>query len=61
VVRIPGYRSEVLGSIPVLTLEVVGLGRGPLSHVRITEDLLERKIGGSGAKTDINSGRDQLS
>jgi hypothetical protein len=47
VVRVPGYRSlgpefdfrryQIFG-------EVVGLERGPLSLVRITEELLERKV-----------------
>jgi hypothetical protein len=39
VVRVSGYRSRGPGS-----REVVGLKRGPLSLVRITEELLERKV-----------------
>jgi hypothetical protein len=42
---------EVPGSIPgsaTFFLEVVGLERGPLSLVRIIEELLERRSGGSG-------------
>jgi hypothetical protein len=31
-------------------IEVVGLERGPLSLVRITEELLERKSSGSGSR-----------
>jgi hypothetical protein len=46
VVRVLGYRSGDPGSIPGTTREekVVGLERGPLSHVSTTEELLERKI-----------------
>jgi hypothetical protein len=44
VVRVPGYRSRVPGfdsrSYQIF-LEVVGLERGPLSLVRIIEELLE--------------------
>jgi hypothetical protein len=38
---------EVPGPIPSVTifsLEVLGLERGPLSLLRITEELLERKV-----------------
>jgi hypothetical protein len=44
VVRVPGYIS---GSIPDAIRffrEVVGLERGPLSFVRIIEELLERTV-----------------
>jgi hypothetical protein len=51
VVRVPGYRSRC----PVFNSrryqifwEVAGLERGPLSLVRITEELLERKIAAPG-------------
>jgi hypothetical protein len=46
-----GPPPEVPGSIPGATrffLEVVGLERGPLSLVRIIEELLESKSSGSG-------------
>jgi hypothetical protein len=47
VVTVPGYRSRgpVFDSRSYqIFLEVVGLERGPLSLVRITEELLERKV-----------------
>jgi hypothetical protein len=44
VVRVPGYRSGFDSRRYQIFLEVVGLERGPLSLVRITEELLERKI-----------------
>jgi hypothetical protein len=53
VVRVLGYRSGGPGSIPDTTRfsgkkkekkTVVGLERGPLSLVSITEELLDRKV-----------------
>jgi hypothetical protein len=47
VVRVLGYRSGGLGSIPGSTRKkkkVVGLERGPLSLVSTIEELLERKV-----------------
>jgi hypothetical protein len=46
VVRVIGYRSGGLGSIPGNTRnkKVVGLERGPLSLVSTTEELLDRKV-----------------
>jgi hypothetical protein len=46
VVRFLGYRSGDSGSIPGTTenKKVVGLERGPLSLVRTTEELLDRKV-----------------
>jgi hypothetical protein len=46
VVRVLGYRSGGLGSIPGTTRKkkVVGLERGPLSIVSTTEELLGRKV-----------------
>jgi hypothetical protein len=47
VIRVPGYRSRGPGfdSRPYqIFWEVVGLERGPLSLVRIIEELLERKV-----------------
>jgi hypothetical protein len=38
----------------------MGLERGPLSLVRIIEELLEWKSSGSGLKTDINGRGDPL-
>jgi hypothetical protein len=54
---------EVPGSIPGVTrffCEVVGLERGPLSLVRITEELLERTVVDSVQKTEINGRGDSL-
>jgi hypothetical protein len=48
VVRVLGHRSEGLGSIPGTTRKkVVGLERGPLRLVSITEELLHRKVAAS--------------
>jgi hypothetical protein len=50
VIRVLGYRSGGLGSIPGTTRfsgekkNVVGLGRGALSLVSTTEELLDRKV-----------------
>jgi hypothetical protein len=45
VVRVPGYRDPEFNSqCYQIFSEVVGLERGPLSLVRITEKLLERKV-----------------
>jgi hypothetical protein len=47
VVRVPGYRSRGPEYDPrryQIFLEVVGLERRPLSLVRITEELLEKKV-----------------
>jgi hypothetical protein len=46
VVRVLGYRSGGLGSIPATTKEknVVGLKRAPLSLVSTTEELLDRNV-----------------
>jgi hypothetical protein len=45
VVRVLGYRSGGPGSISGTTKKkVVGLERGPLSLVRTTEELLDRKL-----------------
>jgi hypothetical protein len=45
VVRVLGYRSGGLGSIPGTTKKnVVSLERGPLSLVSTTEKLLDRKF-----------------
>jgi hypothetical protein len=46
VVRVLGYRSGGPVSIPSTTRKktVVGLERGPLSLVRTTEELLDRKV-----------------
>jgi hypothetical protein len=51
VVRVPGYRSRGPGfdsRLYQIFWEVVGLERGPLSLVRIIEELLEWKNSGSG-------------
>jgi hypothetical protein len=47
VVRVPGYRSRGPGSIPGATRfsEVVRLERGPLSLVRIIEELFQGNSG----------------
>jgi hypothetical protein len=57
VVRVPGYRSGGLGSIP---WEVVDLERGPLSLVSTNEKLLERKSSGSGQENEITGIGDPL-
>jgi hypothetical protein len=47
VVRVLGYRSGGLGSIPGTTRKkkrLVGLERDPLSLVSTTEELLDRKV-----------------
>jgi hypothetical protein len=54
VVRVPGYRSRGPGFVPGATKffwVVVGLERGPLRLVSITEELLGRKSSGSGLET----------
>jgi hypothetical protein len=49
VVRVPGYRSDVRVRFPALPdfLRSIGSGRGPLSLVSTTEELLGRKSRGS--------------
>jgi hypothetical protein len=47
VVRVPGYRFRGPGFYQIFS-EVVGPERGPLSLVRIIEELLEWKSSGSG-------------
>jgi hypothetical protein len=46
------YCSEILATDPEITgsIEVVGLVRGPLCLVSITEELLEWKNSGSGTR-----------
>jgi hypothetical protein len=45
VIGVPGYRSGDPGPIPGTTRKkVVGLERGALSLVSITEELLDRKV-----------------
>jgi hypothetical protein len=45
VVRVLGYRSGGMGSIPGTTRKkIVGLERGTLSLVSATEELLHRKV-----------------
>jgi hypothetical protein len=58
-----GYRSRGTGFDSwryKIFWEVVGLERGPLSLVRITEELLERKVSAPVYKTDINGRGDSL-
>jgi hypothetical protein len=53
VVRVPGYRSRGPGFDSQryqIFWGVVGLERGPLNLVRITGELLEWKISGSGSR-----------
>jgi hypothetical protein len=49
VIRVIGYRSGGLGSIPGTTRKkkVVGLERGTLSLVSTAEELLDRKVAGT--------------
>jgi hypothetical protein len=61
VVRVPGYRSRGPGSIPGATRfseKLWGLDRGPLSLVSTTEELLKRKISGSGLENREYGRRD---
>jgi hypothetical protein len=60
VVRVLGYRSGGLGSIPGITRKkkVVGLERGPLSLMSTTEELLDRKVAAPVKKTEKYSRRD---
>jgi hypothetical protein len=60
VVRVPGYRSGVPGSIPGTTRKkkVVGLERSPLSLLSTTEELLGRKSSGSGLENREYGSRD---
>jgi hypothetical protein len=64
VVTVPGYRSRDPGvdfRLYQIFWEVVGLERGQLSLVRITEKLLEWKSSGSGArKIEINGRENPL-
>jgi hypothetical protein len=62
-VRVPCYRSRGPGFDSRFYLnfwEVVGLERGPLSLVRINEELLERKSSGSGLENQDSGRRDPL-
>jgi hypothetical protein len=63
VVRVPGYRSRgpVLDSLHYrILLEVVGLERGPLSHVSTTEELFGRKSSGLGLENREYGDRNPL-
>jgi hypothetical protein len=62
-VRVPGYRSRDPGFDSrryQIFWKVVGLERGPLSLVRIIEELLEWKSSGSGQENRINGPWDPL-
>jgi hypothetical protein len=63
VVRVPGYRSRGTGSIPQryqISCEIMGPERDPLSLVSTIEELLGRKIGGSGLE-NLDYDRSELS
>jgi hypothetical protein len=63
VVRVPGYRSRGPGfdsRFYQIFWEVVGLERGPLSLVRITEELLERTVAAPVYKIEIKGRGDSL-
>jgi hypothetical protein len=63
VVRVPGYRTRGPGFDTrryQIFWEVVGLERGPLSLVRINEELLERTVAATVYKTEIKSRGDSL-
>jgi hypothetical protein len=63
VVRIPGYRSRGPGFDSrryQIFWELVGLERGPLSLVRITDELFETKVVAPVYKTEINGHGDLL-
>jgi hypothetical protein len=62
-VVVPGYRSWGPGFDSrryQIFWEILGLERGPLSLVRIIEELLEWKSGGSGLENRINGQGDPL-
>jgi hypothetical protein len=62
-VRVPGYISRGPGSYSrryQIFWGVVNLERGPLSLVRIIEELLERKVAAPVYKTEINDRGDSL-
>jgi hypothetical protein len=57
VIRVPGYRSRGPGFDSLryqIFGEVVGLERGPLNLVRITEELLERTVAAPVQKPEIH-------
>jgi hypothetical protein len=63
VARVPYYRSRGPGfdsRCYHISWEVVGLERGPLSLVRLIEELLERKVAAPVEKTEINGRGDSL-
>jgi hypothetical protein len=63
VVRVSGYRSRGPGfDSPAFPdfLRSSGSGRGPLSLVRTTEELLEGKVAAPVYKTEINDRVNQL-
>jgi hypothetical protein len=63
VVRVPGYRSRGPGLDSrryQIFWEVVGLERGPLSLLSISEELLEWESSGSGQEHRINGKGDPL-
>jgi hypothetical protein len=63
ILRVPGYRSRSPGldSRHYQTFwEVMGLERGPLSLLRIIEELFERKVAVPVWKTEINGRGDSL-
>jgi hypothetical protein len=62
-VRVSGYRSRgprFDSRLSHIFWEIVRLERGPLSLVRITEELLERKVTTPVKKTEINGREDSL-
>jgi hypothetical protein len=63
VVRVPGYRCRGPGFDSrryQIFWDVVGLERGPLSLVRIIEELLEWEVAAPVLKTEINGHGDPL-
>jgi hypothetical protein len=63
VVRVPGYRSRGPGFNSrhyQIFCEVVGLEQGPLSLVKIIQELLEIKVAAPVYKTEINGREDSL-
>jgi hypothetical protein len=62
-VRVPGYRfrdPEIDSRRCQIFLEIVGLERGPISLVRITEELLEWNSSGSVSRKPRFGRRDPL-
>jgi hypothetical protein len=59
VVKVPDYRSRGSGfdsQCYQISCEIVGLERGPLSLVRVIEELLEKKVAAPVKKPELTAG-----